>query len=777
MTSFVFRSYGGIEQLEIDDPEDLCRIDELDKARWAATSAPIEQLFCDPTFLAYADLDKNNRIRVDEVREARRWLWARLRDRSRLPQKSEELLLSALDPTHPEAQKVKALAERLLLQLGAEPKDRIHLDQVRQFRASYSGRFPNGDGIVTAAQIADAPLAELVTTIVTSTGGAPDLSGAAGIRQADLDTWLDRVRRFLAWEERREDPSVLPLGGDTEAAADLVATLAPKVAQFFAQCALVTLEANAAARLQATPEQLARLDVNDPGAIDAWLAQAPLARPGPFAVLHLDGPLNPRYAASLRKLSRDVAPRALGLEGPVTALDPERWAALQAVFAPFNTWRAERPPGIPADASAEALRILLDGPLPDRLRALCAEDERVGEELVEFNNLEKLLLYQRWLMDLANNFVSFPSLFIPSERTLFEMGTLILDGRKLSLCVRVTDRAAHKKIAETSLMFLAYVEIVRKDGATEVKDQIAAAVTAGMRGGISVGKRGVFYDRDEREWDAIVVDVIQNPISLIEAMLAPFVRIRDSIAERLSTMIGSKATELETKAATTAAKPVVAVATPATPPAPGAAPAAAAAPAKPGEPAPNNLQALLVGGGVAFAAIGSSAAFIMQTISNIALLDALFGVLGLALSMAAVFGLLGWIKLRQRDISALLEACGWALNGRMRLTHYLSLLFTRRPGLPEGSVRKRQLPRNPRPLVVTVLVLILLALLGWLWIRPDLLGPWAPSLRKAVGAAEPAEPAAPAEPATPPAGGTAAAGSAPAAPAAPATAPPAPGAP
>ena len=52
MSTFVFRNYGGIDQLEIDDATDLERIDELDKARWAATSAPIEQLFCDPAFLA-----------------------------------------------------------------------------------------------------------------------------------------------------------------------------------------------------------------------------------------------------------------------------------------------------------------------------------------------------------------------------------------------------------------------------------------------------------------------------------------------------------------------------------------------------------------------------------------------------------------------------------------------------------------------------------------------------------------------------------------------------
>mgnify|MGYP003334971167 FL=1 len=91
---FTFRNYAaGIDQLEIDDEDDLARIDELDKARWAATSAPLEQLFCDPAFLAYVDTDLNKRIRVDELKEARRWAWAHLKSRANLVKRSDVLVL------------------------------------------------------------------------------------------------------------------------------------------------------------------------------------------------------------------------------------------------------------------------------------------------------------------------------------------------------------------------------------------------------------------------------------------------------------------------------------------------------------------------------------------------------------------------------------------------------------------------------------------------------------------------------------------------------------
>ena len=41
MSSWVFRNYGLIDQYQIETAEDLERIDQLDKARWAATSAPV----------------------------------------------------------------------------------------------------------------------------------------------------------------------------------------------------------------------------------------------------------------------------------------------------------------------------------------------------------------------------------------------------------------------------------------------------------------------------------------------------------------------------------------------------------------------------------------------------------------------------------------------------------------------------------------------------------------------------------------------------------------
>ena len=338
MSRPVFRKYGVIEQLQISTVEDMERLETLDEARWAATSVPNEQLFCDPALLSYLDTDKNGRIRVHELKEARRWLWARLKNREPVVNGQDALVLADLDAAHEDYKKTRELADLLLTQLGAAARDRITLDQVRAFRASYMARFPNGDGVVARAQIKDEEVGALAAEILASTGGAPDLSGEAGVRAADIDLYLERVAAYRGWCERKaaESATLFPLGDDTAAGAALVAGLADKMNQYFAQCALVALESAASGRMVASADELAKLDVSNPEAINAWLAVAPLSRPDPRGLLDLEGPLNPRFAAQLRALAENFGRRALGASEPLRTLDAARWASIQAAFAPLT---------------------------------------------------------------------------------------------------------------------------------------------------------------------------------------------------------------------------------------------------------------------------------------------------------------------------------------------------------------------------------------------------------------------------------------------------------
>jgi hypothetical protein len=98
----------------------------------------------------------------------------------------------------------------------------------------------------------------------------------------------------------------------------------------------------------------------------------------------------------------------------------------------------------------------------------------------------------------------------------------------------------------------------------------------------------------------------------------------------------------------------------------------------------------LLGGGLAFAAVGSSLAFIAKTLSEVNPLHLGAVVLALGGIVTLSSGLLGYLKLRSRDMSALLEAAGWAVNFRMKLTRRLGRLFTHRRELPKDAVKRRR---------------------------------------------------------------------------------------
>ncbi len=58
---------------------------------------------------------------------------------------------------------------------------------------------------------------------------------------------------------------------------------------------------------------------------------------------------------------------------------------------------------------------------------------------------KKLILYKRWLIEIANNMVSLSNLYDPSANALFQVGTLILDGRQFEFSVRVANPLSIKR--------------------------------------------------------------------------------------------------------------------------------------------------------------------------------------------------------------------------------------------------------------------------------------------------------------------------------------------
>lgn len=163
------------------------------------------------------------------------------------------------------------------------------------------------------------------------------------------------------------------------------------------------------------------------------------------------------YVELLSLLKEKVLTRVLG--GQVKHLSLKQWDKVKNVFASYKAW-LESKQGIKVEKlGADRLSIYLNGNYREQVSELIAKDSAVAEELTQIRNLEKLILYQRWFMELANNFVSFANFYNPQVRSLFEIGTLVIDGKEMTFTIKVQDRHVHKKIAEKSCMYLLYAEL------------------------------------------------------------------------------------------------------------------------------------------------------------------------------------------------------------------------------------------------------------------------------------------------------------------------------
>jgi hypothetical protein len=690
---FAFENYGGTYQLRLKTAADLEAIIELDEPFWMATSAPVNQFKSDPVLLERLDKDHNSRLQSWEIREAARWLLEVLRDRSAIDARSDEIKLAALDTRHAAARALHETAKQVLQSLGDEKARSLTLNQIRAHKDIFSRSMHNGDGVIPPENVGEDDLKNFVQDIINTVGGAQDHTGAVGVNHDRLNHFLQEAREYCAWHTELEAASdhktLLPFGETTAERHGAYAKLAPVIDAFYQQCQVVILNNTLDRSTEdfiCPPDTLQGTEL-----AGAYLAQAPLAKPGTELVLPLQKGVNPHYADALSALADEVFKPLLGNGFSEDALTLAQWDKIKTALAPYTAClNAKR--GVEVEAlGLERLRSCVDIDLPLRLGGLIETDIDAGKALAALHNLEYLVLLQIGFLDICNNFVSFPCLYDPDRRAAFEMGRLVMDRLVFNLNLPVPDVAAHSAAAARSGMYLMYSEVTCTPD--DAPFYIVTPVTNGDINELGMGKRGVLFDLDGREWDTRVVQVVENPINLREAMLAPFKRLARLVSattERVTTGVEAQLTGQISQAGTgleTGLKSGIA-----TPPA-----AAITAPPATEAPVPNTnnstggFRDIALFGGVAVAALGSSFAYIAQTFSN---MNGWHVVCALAAGLAIVLiptTLIAAIKLRRRNLSTILEASGWTINAPMRLTRNLRALIVQAPAHPKSI---RRLPED-----------------------------------------------------------------------------------
>lgn len=695
---------GGFDQVQIDSGADLLALKELDQKLWVALSCPTRGIEFDTRTLDLIDQDEDGRVHANEVLGAIAWAGSLLKNSDLLVTGAGHVTLADIDDSSEEGRQVLASAQYILSNLGKPDATEISLADMADIEKFVAGLEFNGDGVISAARIGDAAVRATVEDIIKCHGPVPDRSGEEGVSQETSDAFFAEMAAWSDWHAKGDDASVRFLAGDTQAAADAFNAVKEKVSDYFTRCRMAAYDTRAAAPLSRSADDYKDIAAQMLSAHNSEVAAFPLATIEPDKPLPLTSGINPAWQKQIDALRARVIEPQYGKQKEF--LPASEWEAICDRFAAFEAWQADRPAGSVAQLGAARLAEIHASGHREAIDSLIAQDKAVEGAVKAIHSVEKLLRYNRDLYILVNNFVSFRNFYTGRGKALFQLGTLYLDGRSCDLCVRVEDIARHAEFAQTSGVYLAYCDCVRKGG-TE-KMSIAAAFTAGDPDFLTVGRNGLFYDRKGQDWDATIVRILDHPISIRQAFWSPYKKLVRFVSAQLEKMAALRAAAADEKLLKTAGE----VGAPPVPPAPGTPPAAAPAPFDVGK-----FAGIFAAIGLAIGAIGGILASIVSGILGLEFWQIPLALLGLILLISGPAMLLAWFKLKKRNLGPVLDANGWAINARARINIPFGTSLTKVARLPEGSRRSLADPyeeSGPKwPYIVLIAGTLLALFLMW----------------------------------------------------------------
>lgn len=341
---------------------------------------------------------------------------------------------------------------------------------------------------------------------------------------------------------------------------------------------------------------------------------AALVTEEPKRMLPLKEKLNPRFEDDIEEFAKKCVDPILG-DG-VKELSRREWNQIKAKFSPYREHILAKP-------SKSA-------PEEDALR-----DE------------EKLIRLKLGFYEFLENFVNMSRLYDADKLAIFQIGMLRIDAKEMTLCFHVESESAHAALAAKSKCCILYLKLSRPS--EKAVRNICAVVTAGKVGSLYVGRNGVFLDRDGKDWEAVVTKVVESQVSLMEAFWSPWRKIGEGIGAQVKKFLELRQTKAtaEVKKGTEGAQ-------------------------QGGAAMASSVAAIGIAVGMLTAALAS----IIAAVSAMEWwkLPIAIAVVILAVSLPSV--ILTYFKLRARDLGAILNASGWAINKPMLLSPGLARQFT-----------------------------------------------------------------------------------------------------
>lgn len=350
----------------------------------------------------------------------------------------------------------------------------------------------------------------------------------------------------------------------------------------------------------------------------------PLVTEEPDKTLPLRDHLNPKHLEAIIDFAEKCVKPVLGERDSISRLE---WKKVKEAFAPYRAWAAAKP--------------------------VASAPEKAGLE-----EEERLARYRLYLGEFLENYVTMDRLYDGKEWAMFQTGILRIDGKEMNLCFHVESEAAHSALSGRSECCVIYLKLKRPDEGAE--RTVCAVVTAGTVGGLYVGRNGVFYDRDGKNWEATITKVVEAQVSLAEAFWAPWKKLGASISGAVKKFLGDREAAADAKLSA-GAQSVTSGKKDA-----GASGAGGAAIA-------SSVAAIGIGIGM----VGAAAASLMAAVKGMGPWQAVLAVVAIILVVSLPSVILTWFKLRRRDLGAILNAGGWAINRQMRFSMKRARGFTK----------------------------------------------------------------------------------------------------
>ncbi len=629
-----YSSIGGVTRVNLRSGEDIAHLGELDQKLWTVLSCPTKGLEFEPRTLELLDADKDGKIRVPEVVAAAEWLTSAIRNKDLILNGDSKIALDEFNQENEEGAKLYKSAKQILINLGLD-KNEIAVEDTADSCAIFAKSGFNGDGIITDLSTEDEDLKKLIATIAAKAGKATDRSGLDGVTADNITKFYDDLAAFSAWQAAAEadKENIFPFGDNTAAALAACDAIKDKVADFFMRCKLIGFNPDAAAAVDIDLTKIAAVsDQNLAGQADE-IGKQPIARPTADGILPFNA-INPAWKAAF-----DAAKSLVITDEARTGITEDEWNAVLGKFGAYTAWAGAKAGAEVEDLGLDEVNAILAADKKQALLDLVEADKALEAEANGIDAVGKFMLLYRDFFKLLNNYVTFNEFYKRSSdnRAIFEAGKLYIDERCCDLCIRVDNPGAHAGVAAASGMFLVYCTCTSK--VKEGTINIAAAMTAGPIRNLRPGTNGIFYDLEGNDWDAVVTNVVDNPISVKQAFWGPYRKFSNTISEKITKKAEEKDANgnalLQAKADGAAADKKFDIAK--------------------------------------FAAIGS-----MATIAAAAAIGAITAVasaaskmpwwawpviivaLMLVISGPACF--IAWRKLRKRNLGPVLNANGWAIN-------------------------------------------------------------------------------------------------------------------